>query len=201
MIQQTFNDIYSDELAAGAIINDRHTGHKEDYLILHCLLRKHKPKTFFEVGTNTGYGTLIIKNALGNGSIVYSLDLPAEQAHLTKQHPISEGKGDCVGCECTLPYYQLFGDSRTFDYAKEPCEGYFIDGEHKLENVQHETEQIMMKCYPEIVIWHDTDEAEVMNGIIGAFDRNQLLLEAYQLYRVIGTRVTYALKKENNGTA
>src|SRR5688572_17829731 len=100
MIQQTFNDIYSEELAKGAIINDRHTGHREDYLILHCLLRKYKPKCFCELGTNTGFGTKIIKNALGKDSEVYTIDLPAEKANLTNQHPISEGKGDCVGYEC-----------------------------------------------------------------------------------------------------
>jgi len=189
MTHQTFNDIYSDELAEGAIINDRHTGHKNDYLILHCLLRKYKPKTFFEVGSNTGFGTLIIKNALGYESVVYSLDLPANEAHLSNQSPISEGKGDCVGYECTLPYYQIFGDSRTYDYSLAPAEGYFVDSDHTYENVFAETTGIL-KVKPKIIIYHDAELNEVYNAIVDAMKG-----QPYDLCRVIDTRILYSLKK------
>lgn len=195
MIQQTFNDIYSIELADGAIINDRHTGHMNDYLILHCLLQKYKPKTFFEIGTNTGFGTLIIKNALGYDSVVYSLDLPAIDAHLSNQSPISEGKGDCVGYECKLPYYQIFGDSRIYDYTLAPAEGYFVDSDHIYENVFFETKAIL-KVKPKIIIYHDADVNEVYNAIVDAMKD-----EAYDLFRVVDTRIVYALKKEMNENA
>ena len=65
---QVYDDIYSEELAQGAIINDRHPGFKEDYLMLVCLLKKHNIKSCFEVGTHSGWGTMIIKNALGEDS-------------------------------------------------------------------------------------------------------------------------------------
>lgn len=188
MVEQLFKDVFDEQLSKNAIINDRHTGHKEDYLLLDCLLRKHHPKTFFEIGTNTGFGTTIIKNALGNDSTVYSLDLPDEEWYKSKQHPISEGKIG-VGCECEMPYVQLRGDSLVFDFNKYPCEGYFVDGEHKYKNVFAETDKIVQNN-PKIIVWHDTDEPEVLRGVIDAM-RNK----PYELYRVIDTRITYALKK------
>lgn len=189
MIEQLYKDIYDEELAKDAIINDRHTGHKEDYLLLHILLKKYKPKTFFEIGTNTGFGTRIIKNALGWESVVYSIDLPPNDADISKQHPVSEGKGNCVGNECSLPYYQIFGDSRKYDYTLAPAEGYFCDTDHTYENVYAETKGVLL-CKPKIIIYHDVDVQEVYDAIVDAIDGNE-----YELYRVIDTRIAYALKK------
>lgn len=196
MIQQTFNDIYSDELAEGAIINDRHTGHKNDYLVLHCLIRKYKPKCFCELGTNTGFGTKIIKNALDEEATVFTIDLPPGQASVSKQHPISEGKGDCVGHECDgVEYVQILADTRTFDYTKFPFDGFFVDTDHTYSNVFIETRRILL-CEPKIIVWHDVDENEVFNAIVDAMKGQE-----YDLVRVIDTRIMYATKKENNGAA
>jgi hypothetical protein len=189
---ETFKELFDDRLAKDAIINDRHTGHKEDYLIIHCLLKKYHPKTFFEIGTNTGYGTKIIKNALGPASVVYSLDLPSDSYFLSKQHPISEGKGDCVGHECDLPYEQRYGDSTGFPYFKMPCEGYFIDAEHTYESVFIETTEIL-KATPKIIIWHDADENVVFNAAVNAMKD-----KPYDLSRVIDTRILYAIRKPIN---
>lgn len=188
MTEQTFQDIYNEELARDAIINDRMEGHKNDYLILHCLLRKYKPKSFFEIGTNSGWGTMIIKNALGSNSSVFSLDLPDEESYKSKQHPISEGKPG-VGYECTLPYIQLRGDSIKFDYTNYPCEGYFVDGEHTFGNVKHETSKILRE-FPKIIIFHDADIEDVFDGIIvGSFGWKN-----YELFRT-DTRIAYLLRK------
>lgn len=187
MIEQTFKDIYDEEIAKDAIINDRHTGHKADYLLLHCLLKKYNPKTFLEIGTNTGYGTLIIKNALGNNSMVFSLDLSDDEAYISKQHPISEGKQG-VGYECTLSYIQLRGDSRIFPYTDFSCEGYFIDSDHTYKNVFAETKGVL-RASPKIIIYHDSDQPEVYNAIVDAMQNNP-----YQLYRVTDTRIAYALR-------
>lgn len=204
MIEQKYTDIVTPELLAGAIENNEYEGFREDYHVLHCLIRKYQPKTFFECGTNMGTGTNIICNAIlphdrkhdvGLKGIIYSLDLPTELAHISLQHPISEGKGDKVGERCKFPYTQLRGDSMKFDFSNFQCEGFYIDGEHTEKNVTHESEQIIIKCYPKIVIWHDSDMPEVMAGIQGAFSRNQLVRDNYELYRVIDTRIAYALRK------
>lgn len=183
-----FKNIYDEDLAVDAIINDRIDGHKNDYLLLHVLLKKYKPRTFFEIGTNSGYGTLIIKNALGDDGKVMSLDLAPHDAYKSKQHPINEGKKG-VGFECSLPYVQLFGDSRRFDYDRFPCEGYFIDSEHTFENVFIES-IFAYAQNPKIIIWHDSEDDEVWQAIKKASEN-----KPYELTRVVDTRISFAIKK------
>lgn len=189
MITQTFKDIYTDELAEGAILNTEYHGFREDYLVLHCLLRKYQPKSVFEIGTNCGVGTKIIKNAVPDAD-VYSLDLPTELAHISLQHPINEGKGDRVGHKCDLPFTQLRGDSMKFDYSEFPCEAYFCDGEHSEKNVYHEMTEIL-KLDPKLIILHDTDIPEVMKGLLSASKKDG----RYEIYRVEDTRISYLIKK------
>lgn len=187
MKTQTFADIYDKDIAFNAILNTEYKGFKEDYIILHCLMKMYSPKSVFEVGTNMGTGTEIICNAVPNAK-VYSLDLPTELAHISLQHPISEGKGDKVGSRCKRPFTQLRGDSRTFDFAQYPCEAYFIDGEHTEEAVTIETKQAV-KCKAKLIVWHDADMPEVMAGIVAGLGKG------YELCRVEDTRIAYAVKK------
>lgn len=191
IIKQTANEVYFD--IEDAIRNRAFTGFEEDYLVLHSLLRKYRPKDVFEIGTNIGEGTNIICNAVYKYHFeakIYSLDLPTELAHISLQHPISEGKGDRVGSACTFPYIQLRGDSMTFDFSQYPCEGYYCDGEHSGKNVYHETIQ-MLNQKPKLIAFHDTDIPEVMQGIVDALK----LYEGFQLYRVADTRISYILRK------
>lgn len=189
MIQQSFHDIYTDELAAGAIINNRHPGFGADYLALHCLLRKYDIKSCFEIGTHVGWGTQIIKNAIGEDSQVYSLDLPDESAFMSEQHPTRNPNGT-TGSKCKLPYTQLYGDSRTFDYSKYPVEAYYCDAEHSYENVFRET-TAMIKMKPRLIVYHDADSENVYNAIVDSFGDN----DEYELRRIIDTRILYAIKK------
>lgn len=189
MIQQTYSDICTPELLQGAIENREFHGFLEDYHVLHCLLRNYLPRTFLEVGTNMGTGTKIIANALGHRSTVYSIDLPTELAHVSLQHPISEGKGDSVGSKCDLPFIQLRGDSMTFDFAEFPCEGYFVDGEHDFSHPFRETTEIV-KLEPTLIVWHDSDIACVWEAIQEAMSG-----QPYNLYRVTDTRIAYAVRK------
>jgi len=208
MIEQYIEDVVTPELMEGAILNEEFEGFKNDYAVLHCLLRIAAKKyeslkgnvitkshhfTVFEVGTNMGTGTNIICNAvkdLDPYPIVYSLDLPTELAHISLQHPISEGKGDRVGERCTFPFEQLRGDSMTFDFSKYPCDAYFIDGAHTEQHVSHELKQVL-KCKPAIIIFHDADLQCVMDGIVAGMKG----AKGYELYRVENTRIAYLQKK------
>ncbi len=187
MKQLTFKDIYREDYAEGAILNEEFPGFKEDYLILHCLLKQYKPNTLFETGTNFGKGTKIIKNALGPESTVFSLDLPTESAHISLKG--DDGKSDHVGQLCDLPFVQLRGDSMEFDYSKYPCEAYFIDGEHDYDHPYHETKEVL-KNQPELIIWHDADMDTVYNAITDSFKG----IYNYELYRVTDTRIAFAVK-------
>lgn len=185
MIQRTYADIVTPELLKGAIENREFAGFLEDYHVLHCLIRKYKPMTFFEIGTNMGTGTRIIKNAMGDGE-VYSLDLPFERVH----HSMKRGGKDLVGHHCDLPFTQLRGDSMTFNFSQYPCDGYFVDGEHEYKNVLWETAQIL-NADPKIIIYHDLHVIPVKEAINDIFHE----VRDYDLYRVTDTRIGYAVRK------
>lgn len=192
MIKQTYSDIVTPELLTGAIENNEYPGFREDYHVLHCLIRKCMPTSIFEIGTNMGTGTNIICNAGKNWLIkVYSLDLPTELAHVSLQHPISEGKGDKVGSNCKFHYTQLRGDSMTFDFDMVRCDAYFIDGEHDYDHPRHESHEAL-RANPKLIIWHDADIPDVWRAIVDSFDYSKPDME---LYRVTDTRIAYAVKK------
>ena len=185
----TYKKICQLALMEDAILHP-HTDFQADYIVLHCLLRKYLPKKFLEIGTNMGTGTKIIKNALGADAEVMSLDLPTELAHISLQHPISEGKGDKVGHRCDLPYTQLRGDSMTYYYRQHyPIDGWFIDGEHDYRHPHHES-LMALESGANIIIWHDADMLLVNFAIRDAMNWTK----NYELYRVKGTRIAYALK-------
>lgn len=184
MKKRSYSEIVTPELLDGAIENNEYHGFREDYHVIHCLLREFSPKSVLEIGTNMGRGTEIICNAVPDAK-VYSLDLPTELAHISLQHPINEGKGDRVGHLCSLPFTQLRGDSMKFDFSEYPCDAYYIDGEHDYEHVYHETTEVL-KNNPQVVIYHDTDIDCVMQGIKDAIKGTK-----YQITRVPETRISY----------
>lgn len=189
MKQQTYNDIVTNELLVNNFDNNAYTGFLHDYRVLTCLLRIHKPKTIFEVGTNVGSGVNVMAKALPEAKI-YSLDLDyATMKQNSKQYPVGTNNEDRVGSSALFPYTGLRGDSMTFDYSKYPCEAYFIDGEHDYEHPNHEASEIL-KLKPGLIIFHDADIDCVYNAITDAFKGNK----DYELYRVIDTRIAYAVK-------
>lgn len=194
MIEQTAKDVYHD--ISDAIIHDAYVGFKEDYLCLHSLIRKYRPNSFFECGSNIGSGVNVIANAIykyNPQAKIYSLDLPYEtMKENSKQYPIGENGEDRVGSAASFPYTQLRGDSITFDFSDYPCEGAFIDSEHDYEHPFHEAFEVF-KWMPKIVIWHDADNVEVFKSIMEHYriiDRTK-----FDFYRVTDTRIAYALRK------
>lgn len=187
MNQIEYLDLYDSSLAKDCITHT-HLPFLKDYITLHILLKIAQPKSVFEIGTHIGEGTNIICNAVKEAK-VYSLDLPVEESHKTLQHPIL--KDMCVGQKCSLPYTQLHGDSMTFDYSQYQAEAYFIDGEHDYKHPRHETVEAI-KQNPKIIIFHDADIMEVWNAINDSFEWNN----DYEVFRVQGTAIAYAIKKD-----
>jgi hypothetical protein len=189
-----FEEIYDQKLASDAIIHDGYIGFREDYLALHCLLRKYKPKSLLEIGTHRGVGVNIICNAIPKSN-VYSLDLPYEKKNYSEQYPYTtideqkvEDGVDLIGCLATCKYTQLRGDSMTFDFSQYPCEAYWIDAEHDYDHPFHETTEVL-KNDPKMIIWHDSDMEPVWKAINDAMTN-----QPYELYRVVDTRISYALR-------
>lgn len=196
--------IKDNSLMEGVIENREYHGFLQDYKVLHYLIRRFKPKTFFEIGTHLGTGTKIIKNALGDNTTLYSLDLPADEGHKSKQYL----NGQKTGVRCDLPYTQLFGDSLLFDFSKiENIEGFYIDAEHDFEHVYVETSKALSHN-PKIIVYHDSDMIEVFDGILKASKEHNKTVDIkrgnvnhkfitereYYLYRVQGTRIAFLVK-------
>lgn len=154
----------------------------DDFVTIHSLLRMANPRSVFEIGTCTGEGTLIIKNAVEN-NIVYSLELPLGQSSY------DIGK---IGGNCFLPYTQVIGNSLTINYADfYPIEAWFIDGEHDYTHVLYETKQALLSN-PNLIIWHDSDIPEVLEGI-----KDGLNESGYVFFRVIDTRIGFSVPKNS----
>lgn len=190
MRQIEYNKIVTPELLEGNLDYNAHTGFLEDYRALHCLLRLYKPKTIFEIGTNTGEGVNVMATALPAAKI-YSLDLDWETMRgNSKQYPLEANGGDRVGSAVRFPYVQLRGDSMYFHYEDyHPIDAWWIDGEHDYEHALHESKEAKLSD-AKIIIYHDSDVAEVEKAITDCFKFNN----DYVLYRVTGTRISYALR-------
>lgn len=173
----TSDSVMTNELKTNAIIRQE-AGFEQDFLVLHCLMKKMSPKKIFEVGTCEGYGTLIMANACPT-SLILSLDLPP---HLTSYFT--------VGYRCTIPYFQVYGDSLTYNYEQHfPIDAWFIDGAHDYVHVKHETEQAV-KSQAKLIVYHDTDIPEVFQAVIDGLENTD-----YIIYRITDTRVSYAIKQ------
>jgi predicted O-methyltransferase YrrM len=195
MKTQHYNDIVTDELLVGTLDHDAYHGFLEDYRVLSCLLKTYTPRSIFEVGTNVGSGINVMRAALPEAKI-YSLDLDYETMKQNSlQYPIDTDGTDRVGSAAKdVDYTQLRGDSMEFDFKTMPCEAYFVDGEHDHSHAYHETMQVL-SCKPKLIVWHDSDMEEVMNGILDAF-KDHREEKNYQLYRVLDTRISYAVRNE-----
>lgn len=180
------NDIITPELMSNAITRNEFFGFFEDFSVLHCLIKKYQPKSLFEIGTCEGVGTMIIKNAMGTGTL-YSLELPP---NIPKQYFFLNEQ--TTGAKCSLPYVQLFGDSMTYDYAKHyPIDSWFIDGEHDYAHAFHESTEALLSN-PSTCFWHDTDIPDIFQAVLDTFGKSN----DYHVYRVTDTRITYAIKKQ-----
>jgi predicted O-methyltransferase YrrM len=187
-----YSDIVTPELLEGNLDHNEYEGFLHDYRALHCLLRRFKPKTIFEIGTNIGSGVNVMATALPEAKI-YSLDLDYEtMRENSKQYPLEESGADRVGSAARFPYTQLRGDSLKFDYSKYyPIEAWFIDGEHDRRHAYHEARE-SIKSGAILIIFHDADMIPVNEGIRDAF--NMPGGENYNLYSVNKTRIAFAVK-------
>src|SRR5207302_1491427 len=127
-----------------------------------CLIRKHRPERFFEIGTSSGRGTKVICKALSRRRLwpdtrnrVFSLDVPPGTDPSIIYPQGEDGHPDKAGAHNPYPYHQLFGDSKTFDPTPYlPLDGWFIDGKHDYEYARADT-LLALSADPRLIVWHD----------------------------------------------
>lgn len=171
VIDIEYSKFLESENSANALINTEFFGFEEDYLVIHCLLKKWNPNVIFEIGTYMGNGCRVMRNCCPNSKI-FTLDIV-----------------NC-GQYCPPDVTKIVHDSTTYDYSKNyPIDSWFIDGNHTYQNVYHETKQALLSD-PNLIIYHDADIPEVYDGILDSFDDN--CNKNYQLYRVINPPRVYS---------
>lgn len=170
MINQIEYSAFKNSLeAADAMQNNEFIGFIEDYTIIHCLLKKWKPSSIFEIGTSLGNGCRVMNHACPSAKII-TLDIKA------------------CGNNCPNTVTKVVADSMEYDYSQHyPIDCWFIDGNHVYENVFHETLEAI-KSQARYIIYHDADIPEVLEAIKDGFkDHNQ-----YILYQVINPPHIYS---------
>lgn len=184
-----YDQVVTPALSEGAIINDEFPGFREDYLALHCLMRRAMPARIMEIGTYLGKGTRIICNAVPT-ALVMSLDLHPLQADRSTQHIAHQGPHRQIGMYCDRRYTQFYGDSLEFDFGQAwPIQAWFIDGEHDMRHAYSDARQAIHSG-ARLIVFHDADIEGVAAGIEAAFEA----VPKYQLFRVTGTRIAYATR-------
>ncbi len=199
-----YKSLVTAKLASGTFIRKDFPGFEEDYLVIHCLIRKYKPRRFMEIGTSTGLGTKVIAQALMikrlnfvsrllkktvfSKNVLYSIDVPPGTDSKIIYPGKEDGHPDKAGKYCDLPYVQLFGNSQNFDFTKYyPLDAWFIDGKHSYKYVKRDTVQAL-KSKPKLIIWHDTQIPEVTKAISEIMVRKRYILRF-----VKDTRIAFAV--------
>lgn len=197
MLEINYSNIVKPPYSDSAIVRDDFPGSKEDYLVLHSLIRKYNPRYFMEIGTSSGRGTKVICNAMGIrkfwfnlGKKVYSLDVPPGTDPKIMYPEGEDGHPLRAGCDCDLPYKQIFGNSYSFDFSPYyPIEGWFIDGKHNYKYVKNDT-KLALKSNPILIVWHDMQISGVSRAVKEVMKKNK----KYNLLLVSGTRMAFAIK-------
>ena len=190
MLKIVYEEIVKLPYSEGAVVRRDFPGFKEDYLVLHSLIRKYRPRRFMEIGTSAGMGTKVICKAMG-GKTVFSIDVPPGTDPKILYPKREDGHPRKAGSKCKFPYKQIFGNTYKFDFKPYyPINGWFIDGKHSYKFTKNDT-ILALRSKPVIIVWHDMQipgvaraVKEVMNGTKG-----------YNLFRVKGTRMAFALKE------
>lgn len=193
-----YKQVVTPALKKGAVIRKGFPGFREDYLAIHCLLRKYQISSVMEIGTSSGLGTRVICNALGLhkfyfwrnfGKKVVSIDVvPGTNPKII--YPDGEdGHPQVAGELCDLPYTQLFGNSTKYDFsAVYPLQAWFIDGKHDYTYAKKDTLQAL-KSQPKLIIWHDKQIKGVKEAIVEVMSK-----QSYDVFNLDNTRLIFAVR-------
>jgi len=198
MEEIAYEDVVRPKLRRGASIRKDFPGFREDYLALHCLIRRFRPERFFEIGTSTGLGTRVICKAMSRRPLwpdtrdrVMSLDVPPGTDPAIIYPEGEDGHPGDPGVRNPYPYQQILGDSRTFDIGPHlPVDGWFIDGKHDFEYARSDT-LLALSSQPAFISWHDMQ----IEGVAAAVSEVMNNRPDYRVRRVRGTRVGYAVRE------
>jgi len=147
-----------------------------DLVHLAQLCQATKPRRIFEIGTSTGYTSLLMAANADETTEIWTLDLPS--AHSDTATPLTTHDRsivrDChqqqpcfVGHPLGTKIHRLFGDSAEFNFSQyRGIDLFFIDGAHTYEYVRRDTERALTCCSDSgMVVWHDYGRPGLSRGV------------------------------------
>ena len=127
----------------------------KDHQTLMDLIYTHKIRSIFEIGTWTGFTTLLMWLVPGIKkvkTIDINKNIKTDYKHLSHLLREKEFYGQYLK---NTPVELEFCDSREYKLKnKEQYDMVFIDGNHEYEYVKSDTE-LALKFQPKIIVWHD----------------------------------------------
>ena len=138
-----------------------------ELLAIAALARQTAARAVFEIGTADGRTTLNLAGNLSAPGTVYTLNLPLDQdpGH-TQDLPVGH---HFLGRRLPAQIVQLWGDSRSFDFAPYAglCQLIFIDGDHFEPGVtiDSNTALKLVNRASGIILWHDALRFDVQRAL------------------------------------
>jgi predicted O-methyltransferase YrrM len=162
-------NLLQNDIARYEQVDDCGFGHTTEFelKVISSLVKRHQPKTIFEIGTFEGRTTLNMALNAPPDAQIYTLDLPAdgldaakltieagERAYIQK----TQSGGRFLGTPSARMIQQLYGDSATFDFT--PWHGkidlVFIDASHAYDYVLNDSQRARALVRPGgLLLWHD----------------------------------------------
>lgn len=164
-----------------------------DYPILE-LVAILQPKRVFEIGTSTGRRTALIAMNTPTDGQIFTLDLPSDAAtpeYASDLALIEESKQSVGKHFRETPWmgnkiHQLFGDSKTYDYAPyhDSIDFVMVDGSHTYEYVESDTlNAFRMVREGGVILWHDYESERSEYGVSRFLD-NLRINHAFPIVRL-----------------
>jgi predicted O-methyltransferase YrrM len=152
-----------------------------EVLTLAAICRHLRPRRIFEFGTHTGSSTLVMAINVSADTEIFTLDLEA-----------SERVGSAYrDTEYSSRIRQLFGDSKTFDYAPYlgKVDFVFIDADHTYDGVKSDTEKAFELLRPGgVIVWDDYRWLDVHVECVGVTLFLNEFGKTHPVFNIAGTR-------------
>lgn len=177
------------------LTNATQSAGQTSHLELLCILANVKQhilpgQNFLEIGTYDGNTALNVAINLGEGSRLFTIDLPYEELSAAKfaydddlvNNPQRRKKKHLDKDNVT----QIYADSTKLDFSKFDFHGAFIDGGHDYETVKADTINVLSNIQrPGFVLWHDYEVECEIGDVLHA------LIPEYKVKHIEGTRMGF----------
>jgi predicted O-methyltransferase YrrM len=160
-----------------------------EVLTLAAICRHLRPRRIFEFGTHTGSSTLVMAINVADDTEIFTLDLePSERVGSAYRNT-----------EYSPRIRQLYGDSKTFDYAffLGKVDFVFIDADHTYDGVKSDTEKAFELLRPGgVIVWDDYRWLDVHVECVGVTLFLNEFGKTHPVFNIAGTRFAIYVDSE-----